>query len=513
MSGAKNCPETPRQKMIGMMYLVLTAMLALNVSSEVLQGFALVDSSLRSSIESADQRKETVYSTFQSNYELNPAKVEPWMKKADRIKDTSDSLFNYIQNFKIEMIRLADGSDTDTTGVNIKAKDNLDVASQYALNQKNGQVLKEKLTGYRDLLISTAGSDSAKIRMYKSLFPLEGTPGKSWEVTMFDMMPLSAAVTLLTKYQSDIRAAEVDMLEYLINRTDADDFRVNKIQALIVPDSRYIVRGGKFSAKLVLSAIDSTAHPVYVVGDKTLNNNSFEQIANSLGTHTVKGYIGLPDRNGNVNRYHFSEQYTVGEPSATISNVDLKVVYSGIDNNFSISVPGFKAEDISVTADGATVVDRRGGNYVINPRPGRDSDITINVFAKQDGKTVPMKSEKYRVRSIPDPKSFVQYRDNGGVVRQVQEGRLAKNTIRGNDFSLIASYGPDELIQAKFSIVSFTMVTTYGSVEGTGTKLSKRQLDDINRLERGDFVMFRNIKAEGPDKKIRNLSPIQIDIL
>ncbi len=512
MSGAKNCPETPRQKMIGMMYLVLTAMLALNVSSEVLQGFSMVDDSLRASIQSTDARVGVLYRNFSDLNEQNSAKVEEWYKKAQELQQKSDSLYNFIQDFKYQMIRLADGSSADPNAVEIKAKDNLDVAGQYALNNnaKNGKELKDRILDYRNFLISTTQGDSLKQATYETVFNLEGSPGKTWEQSMFEMMPLSAAVTLLTKYQSDIRTAEMDMIQYLTGQTDASDFRVNKIEALVVPNSRYVMRGSEYSAQIVLSAVDSTARPDFYVNDQNIGKEGlYRSSANKIGLNQYSGYISLPGNDGIIRTYKFSSDYTVGEPMATISNVDLNVAYRGIDNKFSISVPGVSTEDIEVAAKGAKV-QKSGGYYIINPT--QDEDITITVSARMDGKLVQMGSSQYRVKYIPDPKSYVQYRDNGGVVRQIQEGRLSKNVLRSDDFALIASYGADELIQAKFDVISFSMTTKIGTVDTQGNKLTQRQLEDINRLERGDFITFRNIKAKGPDGKVRTLGLLQVDI-
>ena len=219
--------------MIGMMYLVLTAMLALNVSSEVLQGFSLVDKSLHSSIQSANVRMDALLGDFQSLYDLNPTKVKEWLDKARVVEQKSDSLYDYIQDFKYQMIRLADGKKADPNALEIEAKDNLDVAGQYALVQGNGKVLKRKLEEYRQMLVGLSVGDTLKQSMYEMTFNVDNPKDKTWEQAMFEMMPLSAAVTLLTKYQSDIRAAEMDMVQYLKAQTDATDFRVNKIEALV----------------------------------------------------------------------------------------------------------------------------------------------------------------------------------------------------------------------------------------------------------------------------------------
>ncbi|NDV46347.1 gliding motility protein GldM [Paludibacter sp. 221] len=510
MSGAKNCPETPRQRMIGMMYLVLTAMLALNVSSEVLQGFSMVDKSLHSSIESTNMRMGALYDDFEQLYQQNPTKVKEWLDKAKALQLKADSVYNYIQNFKYQIIVLADKSDADPEAIEIKAKDNLDVAGQYALVEGHGKELHQQLYEYRQLLIDLTPGDSLKQRQYETIFSLERSQNKSWEESMFEMMPLSAAVTLLTKYQSDIRTTEMDMIQYLKAQTDASDFRVNKIEALVVPESKYVIKGGKYSAKIVLAAVDSTAAPTYYINNQRINDRGLYEVNTSqTGTFKYNGQVRLPGNDGIVRSYSFTDEYIVGEPSATISNVDLNVVYRGIDNRFSISVPGVASENVSVSANGATVR-KSGGNYIINPT--QDDDITIVVSGKMDGKTIQMGSMKYRVRYIPDPKSYIQYRDAGGVPRTIQEGRLTKAILRSNDFKVVASYGEDELIKANFEVVSFTLATIIGQVDAQGSTLTKRQLDDINRLERNDLITFRNIKAKGPDGKIRSLPPIQIEL-
>ena len=511
MSGAKNCPETPRQKMIGMMYLVLTAMLALNVSSEVLQGFSLVDTSLRSSIQATDARMGALYGSFQSLYDLNPTKVKEWLDKADVVKQKSDSLFDYIQDFKYQMIRLADGKDADPNAVQIEARDNLDVAGQYALVEGNGKVLKRKLEEYRQLLVDLSAGDTLKQSIYQRAFNVDDPKGKTWEQSMFEMMPLAAAVTLLTKYQSDVRSAEIDMIQYLKAQTDASDFRVNKIEALVVPNSNYVMKGSTYTAQIVLSAVDSTARPTYYVDGKQIGGDGiFERPATATGVQKYEGQISLLGNDGIMRNYPFASEYTVGEPTATISNVDLNVVYLGIDNKFSISVPGVTAEDIEVTARGANV-QKSGAYYIINPT--QDKDINIIVSARLEDKLVQMGNMQYRVKYIPDPKSFIRYYDAGGVERQVQEGRLSKRILRDDKFAIIASYGADELIQANFDVVSFSMTTKIGTVDATGDKLTNRQLQDINRLERGDIITFRNIKAKGPDGKIRTLGLLQIEIV
>lgn len=512
MSGAKNCPETPRQRMIGMMYLVLTAMLALNVSSSILEGFTMVDNSLHTTIESSEIRNNSLYADFKDLFDKNPAKVREWLDKAKTVKGKSDEIYKYIEDFKVKIVRMTDNKEANDSAYvkQIKAKDNLDKASEYAITLGNGKILKQKISEYRDFLIQLSANNPTKQKMYQDIFATnDGKDGKSWVESTFEMMPVSAVITVLTKYQSDVRASEAEMVQFLKSQTDVMDFRVNKITALVVPNTRYVIRGGKYSAQIVLSAIDSTKIPEYYVGSSPVRNGLYEVSCGKTGAFTYNGMIKLPGNDGAIRSYPFKSDYIVGEPSATISNEDLNVVYRGIDNKFSISVPGVAAENVSVRVSGGSV-QKSGTRYII--RANQDNDINIAVYAKIDGKDLPMGGGSYRVKYIPDPKSFLQYSDAGGVTRLIQDGSLTKKTLKSSGVSILASYGQDELIKANFSVTSFTMVTIFGSVNTSGSRLSGKMLSDIDKLEGGDLLTFKNIKAVGPDGKSRSLSLIQIQI-
>ncbi|MBK5246953.1 MAG: gliding motility protein GldM [Peptostreptococcaceae bacterium] len=512
MSGAKNGPETPRQKMIGMMYLVLTAMLALNVSSGVLNGFTMVDNSLHTTIESSELRNKSMYADFQDMFDKNPDKVREWLEKANLVKKKSDDLYEYIEGFKVEIVKMTDNKDANDSAYvkQILAKDNMDKPSEYAITRGNGKILKQKIEDYCKFLVDLSTTNPAKQKMYQSIFATgKAKDGKPWEIAMFEMMPVSAVITILTKYQSDIRASEAEIVQYLKAQTDVMDFRVNKITALVVPDTRYLIRGAQYSAQIVLSAVDSTKTPEYFVGASSIQNGLYKVGCGKTGAFTYSGQIKLVGNDGVIRSYPFKSDYIVGEPSATVSNEDLNVVYRGIDNKFSISVPGVAAENVSIRVAGGTV-QKVGQRYII--RANQDRDINIAVYAKIDGKELPMGGGSYRVKYLPDPKSYLRYTDGGGLTRLVQDAPLSKRLLKGDGVSLIASYGQDELIKANFSITSFTLLTVFGSVNVNGSRFNAKQLSDIDKLEGGDILTLKNIKAVGPDGKVRILGLIQIQI-
>jgi gliding motility-associated protein GldM len=507
MSGAKNCPETPRQKMIGMMYLVLTAMLALNVSSEILNGFTMVDNSLHKTIESAELRNISLYADFQSLSEKNPLKVKAWLDKALLVKKKSDGLYNFIQNFKVQIVRLADNKEANDSAYvkQINAKDNLDKAAIYGRLNGNGKNLKVQIDNYRKYLVELSDKNPSKQKMYESIFSTGKThDGKPWEEALFEGMPVSAVITILTKYQSDVRSSEAEIIQYLKSQTDVMDIRVNKIEALVVPNTPYVIRGEKYSAHIVLSAMDTTQKPQFFVNGQAINDKGkYEVIANKLGVNTYSGLIRLQGNDGSVLNKTFTSSYIVGEPTATLSNEDLNVVYRGIDNKFSVSVPGVANENVSVRVIGGTAR-KDGGRYLIQPT--RDEEITIEVWAKVEGKQKKMGGGAYRVKYLPDPKAFIQPNDAGA--KPVRGGFLSPGTLRTS--TLVASYGKDELVKAKFRVTSFTMLARgISPLQVSGSRLSAGFLD---KLIKGDILMINNIKAEGPDLLQRDLGSIAIQL-
>jgi len=494
--------------MIGMMYLVLTAMLALNVSSEILNGFTMVDNSLHTTIESSQIRNDKLYADFKYLNEKNPEKVKAWLDTAMIVKKQSDELYEYIENFKRSIVKIADEEKADPNSRVIIARDNLDASGEYALLKGNGKILKKKINDYSDFLVGLSRYSKEKQDMYKTMFAtksyesLETKEVKPWEYAIFEMMPVAAVVTILTKYQSDIRSSEAEMVQYLKLRTDEKDERVNRFDAMVIPNSKFVFKGEKYSAKIVLSAIDTTKVPKIVINGSPIKVDkygigTYEFIAGGkLGPNKYSGYIQLGEA-----QYPIKDgDYVVNEPSVNISNLDLNILYKGIDHNFTVSVPNVAPENVQIKVDGATSTSKGKGKYVI--RATRDGNVTINVVAKIGDKMMNVGSEVFRVKKLPPPTTYIL--DSKGD--ESLGGFMTIDQLRGA--SLIASYGPDALIQAKFRISSFTML-----VDGLAPKdITNTRLDVgfLNKLSRGKTLVLSNVVAVGPDNNPQTISSIVV---
>ncbi|MBP5314752.1 MAG: gliding motility protein GldM, partial [Muribaculaceae bacterium] len=236
----------PRQKMINLMYIVLTAMLALNVSSDVLEGFAQVEDGLSRSNVNIAQRNEDIFKRLEAFNEKNPSKGAEWLKKAQNVRQATASIYAYVDSLKTAIVKTADGEDGDVN--NIRRQDDLDAPSTVMLNptKPEGETLHKRLDKYREFITGLVpdAKKNATIREALSTTPRTRTTmigkDKSWEEYMFDNKPVVAAVTLMTKLQNDIRFAEGEALTTLLSNVDARDVRVNELNAFVIPDSRLV---------------------------------------------------------------------------------------------------------------------------------------------------------------------------------------------------------------------------------------------------------------------------------
>ena len=515
MSGATNCPETPRQKMIGMMYLVLTAMLALNVSASILNGYTQVDDSLHATIETMQESNADLYATFKAALDKNPEKTQEWYDKAMEVKDASDKFFTYVQKFKDEMVLLADGKNAkqDAKVSEIGKKDDTNIPAQYALNEGNALVLKDAINQFRELLIELTGDSQAFDAELRRTFVTddganaEGEP-VSWENMIFHEMPMCASITILTKLQNDIRHCEGKAVQLLFEATDAGDLRVNKFNAYVIPSANYVVKGTKYTAQVILAAIDSTQTPEYYVNGQKLNNNGvYEVIANTVGVQKISGKIGYMDQQGVMQYLPFEREYTVGEPTATISNTDLNIMYRGYDNPFSISVPGVSAHLLEVKCAQASIK-HEGNMWIIRPNANSSDNLEIEVYANIGGTPTIMGSQLYRVKNLPRPDAYFEI---NGV--PTEDTRVPRAQLINPKNRIVASYGADGLVQAKFEITGFQVkLPTGASIQVKGDHFDAKALDAIKKLKQGNTVNLMYIKAKGPDGKEIQLRGLPIEL-
>ena len=427
-------PISPRQKMINLMYVVLMALLALNVSSEVLNGFSIVEDSLNRTTGNSSKQNLSIYQTFEEQMKANPQKTKVWYDKAQQVRQMSDSLYNLAMELKTAIVREADGSDGDIH--DIKNKEDLEAANQVMLAPGSGRggELFKAINSFRQRMLKMVGDEKQK-RIIASNLTTEipknaQTMGKNWQEYMFESMPAAAAVTLLSKLQSDVRYAEGEVLHTLASNIDMKDIRVNLLEAFVIPSSKTIVRGDRFSARIVMAAVDTTQVPdIYIGGQKVnLKDGLYETVCGRTGDFTLKGYMETVNGNGDRIRREFSQDYTVVEPSATVSADLMNMLYAGYNNPISVSVPGVPLNKVQASMTNGTLQAVGTGKYIARPsKIGQDAVITVT--STNTGHPQQMGQYKFRVRKLPDPTPYISMKDEHGNPIRYKGGGLAKGQL------------------------------------------------------------------------------------
>ena len=510
---------TPRQKMINLMYIVLTAMLALNVSSDVLDGFTQVDEGLNRSNSNVAGRNDALFGRLSDFADQNPEKGKPWLDRASEVRDFTSSILSRVDSLKLAIVRKADGKDGNPH--EILHRDDLEASAAVMLNPATleGQKLRLSLDSYRDF-ISELMPDSVKRQTVNQALSTSNldSNGKqrtqTWEETNFESKPVVAAVTLLSKLENDIRYAEGEALTAMLNAVDAGDVRVNELNAFVIPRSRSVMRGGKYSANIVLAAVDTTQRPRIFIGGKPIPEGGlYEFQTGSTGSFDYSGYLEVTHGDGTTTQHPFSSDYTVFEPTATVSATMMNVLYAGIDNPLSISVPGVHNDKISATMTNGTLT-RQGDKWIARPSAvGQEAVITVT--ANVDGTNQTMGTTKFRTRKLPDPTPFIAYKDAQGNPDRYRGGGKALPKA-----TLLAAPGieaaiDDELLNIKFNVISFQTVVFDQSgnnlIESSnGANFSDAQKRQLRELKRGKRFIITNVKATGPDGITRTISPLDV---
>ena len=510
---------SPRQKMINLMYIVLTAMLALNVSSDVLDGFVQVEDGLARTNASVGRRNDAIYSQLEAFTQQNPGKGTPWLTKASDVRRQAADLYSLVDSLKLAIVVEADGPDGNPSDIN--RRDDLEAAAVVMLSpgSKGGAVLHEAMDSYRDFITALIPDSVKRNSISEALstapFMRPGTvTPQLWEEAKFENQPVVAAVTLLTKLQNDIRYAEGEALTNLLAAVDAGDVRVNEINAFVIPQSRMVMRGGKYSANIVLAAVDTTARPEIFVAGKKLSNDQglYEFVTSSTGTFDYNGYLEVTHGDGTSTRHPFSSSYTVMEPTATVSATMMNVLYAGIDNPMSISVPGVPMNAVNATMTNGTLT-RKGDTWIARPAKVGEN-VTMTVTATIDGRPQTVATSTFRVRKLPDPVAFISYTGSNGVKERYKGGKPISKTLLTSAPGIDAAID-DDMLNIDFQVLGFETVffDQMGNAipeVSQGPNFSQRQKDQFKRLSRGKRFYISRIRAKGPDGIERVLSPVEV---
>lgn len=542
--GSKNCPETPRQRMISMMYLVLTALLALNVSKDILNAFVVVNDSIVETNRIFKAKVDGNYSTFEAAYKLTPEKVRENYEKAKVVREEANKLVALIDSMKYEVVGIVEG----LTGEEVKAmetalaaegksflsevenKDNYDKTTNYFFEgSEDGTgackvaVLKNAIVNFKkkmnELLGSFASAVTLGLDVEKEYPNMEGDGTQNWQVTNFYHTILAADVVLLNKLVLEVRNAEADVVAQLYSAVSADDFSFDQVGAKVIAKSNYVLVGDEYEAEIFVAAYDSKQQPTIVVGSsvdsttkqvsgdaKTIEGENgvgiYKVPAGSIGEQKYGGVIKVISKSGAEASYPFSGSYIVAAPSATVSADKMNVFYIGVDNPVTISAPGVPMEKVQPSISGGSL---SGGNgkYIVRVTGG--SKAVINVSANLEGGARSMGSVEFRIKPLPTPVAYVAGRNGGNYTKaELLASPYVTAVLENFDFDL------------RFNVASYTFVYKNAAgdlidIPGSGYVFNQNIKNVIQGSRRGDRFWVDNIIAVGPTGN-KNLGSVSIRI-
>ncbi len=558
---AANCPETGRQKMIGMMYLFLTAMLAINVSKSILNAFVVVNESLAVTNETFEGKNEYMYNALASA-QLSDPKAVPYYKASLKVKKLAEEMDEYILELRGTIINAVQSDVSIEEGkhfnlMDVEAKDNYDIPMFIMVgptedaSKGKARLLKNKLIEYREALIKVLESPEILLPNKKEIVEKLGDlgidtedPGSKpgadkmfyadhpeeakWETSKFDHMPVPAAVAMLTQMENQVKNAEATVVNKLLGGIGSTDFKFDTLAAKVIPKSNYVVQGGEYQADIFVAAFSTSAKPKVFVGegyDSVKNEltgkvdsipvvNGMGKLKIPAGATGPKKYAAMVEVTNTatkeVTKYPLIvsgkpyAEYMVAKPTATISPTKMNVLYIGVDNPIDISVSGF--DDSKVTAGlhgGGGYLRKKGaGHYIARVKKSSKAGATISVSAKDDdGNSHAMGKMKFRVKSIPKPEASVAKKNGGSIGRSTL---LAQKFVRAE----LKNFAFD----LKFKVTSFSVSATIGGFDqekkSNSANITPAQKSIIKKVRKGGKVMFTNIKAKGPDGKTKKLNGI-----
>lgn len=532
-------PKEPRQLMINLMYLVLTALLAMNVSSEILNAFKIVNRSINSSSKNIANKNDATIENFKMALEepliqQNPEKlkkVQDFLAIAEQAVDIRKKMEVELEGYKKLIIERAGGMDPNSPG-NILREDDLDAATAIMVEgPRKGEEMKTKLQAFKSQMAALvpigddAMSKSSKNENMERLIPIdltvpetEDNKNADWSFGNFHMVPAVAAVTLMDKYINDVKNTESLVLDELW----AKAFGERKTKVIPLPDyalmvsspNSYLLPGEKYTANIMLGAYNKSSNNLSIRVNgaaRPIKDGiaTYETVASGKGEQKITVTATFMDPNDNQPKNYKAEAtYYVGDPQATISLDKMNVFYVGVPNPITFSASGIPANNLSYTAENCVLKAEEGVNKysVMVEKPGAKAKITLS-GKKADGTIQSFGTYEYRVKRIPDPYPVIANKRGGGGVAnemKVQDAIIAR--LDNFDFD------------AKFVVTSFsiTYVPRRGEPEEgtsetqylTGARANPKVAAIMAKLKPGDKVYFENIRAVGPDKTSRNIGSL-----
>ncbi|CAN5320989.1 gliding motility protein GldM [soil metagenome] len=543
MSGGK---QSPRQKMIGMMYLVLTALLALNISKEIINAFITIDSGLVTTNKNFSEKNDMTYMAFEKAKHNDEKKVAPIYAKAMEAKKKADDMCKLITEIRGEMVAHSAGVEPkvgDTLRLTLLDKpDDYDTPTHFMIGDDPANVtgkakeLKAALSKYFDemtKLVPDASKAAFTARIKPSvpgdIYSAEHEKMISWEWYNFYHAPIVASIAQLDRIVNDVKNAEGDVINELFASISASDFKFDALSAKVIAPTSYVFTGDHYTADVLVVASSSTQKPTIWLGDfdsikqpdgsfklksGTIDSTTvkieggtgkYDMVAGAVGLQTWSGLIRVKKPDGNWDAYPFKGEYMVAAPSAAVFLEKMNVFYIGVDNPISISAGGVAPSDLQPSLAGGNLRSSgKPGSYIVTVSGG--TEATLNVNAKTGGGNKSMGSFKFRVKRVPDPVAYV------GNLKA--DGMMTKAELQGQSgvFARMDNFDFD----LKFQVISFVMSMNINGVfvekKANGPGITPEMKTMLGGARPGNKVFFEQVTVKGPDGTMRKIPGVNIKV-
>ena len=557
--------------MIGMMYLVLTALLALNISKEVLNGFVKVEKSLRTTQGTLNGKVKETMGELEGKYAANKEKVQPFMTQAQELNKRAEELVSFITQLKARAMSASVGdykeqeaagfskylgkdefgNDTTLSLMYIDKKDEYQSLTAFMVGSEpqspkqdewSAHMLRVKMEEFRDYIKAISFKDNLggtrelpdfiKDQVDATFhFGMEMEDGKEvlWEAANFYDVPLAAVMPLMTKMTLDIQDVQEDILAWLLSGVDAKSYKFTKLRPIVVVGQNYLLRGDSMRADILLAAYDETNRPQIMVGNSNftgtkptgnVNGAALKVSADGLGLFrrstagmplgdiTYEGVIRYQGPDGSVETHPFvTPTFTIAEPALVVSPTKMNVFYRGLDNPVEISVPGVASDKLTATISGDHKL-TRAADGTFTVRPGASPEASITVTATMpDGSKKSMPPRKFRVKRVPDP--IPVFAGKTPTDRSIPKGDLQAAVG-------VAARMEGFDFEVATTVRSFRMTATVGGniveKESNSNKVTGDMKAMLEQVRKGNLVMLSEIRVSMPDGTDRILPSITLKV-
>jgi gliding motility-associated protein GldM len=506
------------------MYLVLTAMLALNVSAKIMNAFFVINDGIKNSNSIFDDSNATTMIALEKNVEQDKAKYQPLLNVAKEVSQISKEFNAYVESLRTEMVDATDGyypADDNSHPNYPKGYKNKDVTTRILVDEKKGNELEARILADREKILSKIKSlsglpgtqiNAESIELLSKSISLNISEdwkkdkiAKSWAEFTFKQMPLASVFPLLTKYQNDMKSSESAIINYLVNQVGLTSFKVDNFIPISSAVKSYVIEGETYNADISVGATSKsiTENLSIRVNGSPLNvtDGIGKFTSNTSGTGLKKYKVDVSLKNpttGEQETYSKEFEYEVGRRSVTVTADKMNVFYIGVENPLSVVAAGVSSNDLRVSANNATLTPNGPGKYIAKVSGGGGvAKLTIS------GGGLNPTTFDFRIKPIPDPVAKLSGSTGGDIgngVIKAQLGVIAE--LAGFDFDARCEIAGFELVYAPKR--EDPIVVINGS--GTFTSESKGLL---NRAKPGDAYYFNNVRARCPgdvtSRKINSL--------